>query len=269
MNTSRSLFLAMPAYRNIDAFTCQALIKLIADQMSKQEFGLSLKMHIGECPIGRARNDLTHDFLQSNCTHILFIDADICFSYGQVKKILESNEDIVGGFYCKKQEGDVSPVCNTLNDIDKPRTDGLVKVKYMGTGFLRVSRKVFEVMIQEKGKELEYIDDRDGKTIKHDFWRMGVATDRITGKKRWLSEDWQFCQFALECGFDVWADASILLNHIGMAVYPLSYQLEQLYTPEQLARIRLSAQSDKKDAADAGVTDLASPPVSTPAEVLA
>ncbi len=237
--SNRKLFLAMPVYRVMDVFTCQCLLKLNAEQMMRQDFGLTLKMHIGECPIGRARNDLTHEFLQSDCTHILFVDSDICFSYEQVKKIVDCDEDIVGGFYVKKQDGKVSPVCNTLTEIEQPREDGLVRVKYMGTGFLRISRKVFEVMIQELGKDLAYIDDRDGKTVKHDFWRMGVALDHVTKVKRWLSEDWQFCQFALECGFNVWADASILLQHSGMIMFPLKTQLPELYSPEQLQKMGL------------------------------
>lgn len=235
----------MPAYRSVDVYTTQALIKLACEQMQRQDFGLCIDMHVGECPIGRARNDLTKKFLDSDCTHILFVDSDIVFSYEQVNKILNHEEDIVGGFYVKKQEGPVSPVCNTLPQIGNPRTDGLVQVKYMGTGFLRVSRKVFEVMIQEMSKDLEYVDDRDGKTIKHDFWRMGVAKDCETGVKRWLSEDWQFCQFAIECGFDIWADASILLNHSGMAIYPLQSQIRELYSPEQLKRMNITLYEPK------------------------
>ena len=263
----------MPVYRVMDCFTAQSLIKLTAEQLTKSEFGMKLKMHIGECPIGRARNDLTHEFLKSDCTHILFVDSDIIFSYDQVKKILMCDEDIVGGFYVKKQDGIPAPVCNTLNTVEPPRADGLVKVKYMGTGFLRISRKVFEVMIQEKGHELEYIDDGDHTTNKHDFWRMGVAKDCVTGIKRWLSEDWQFCQFAIECGFDVWADARILLQHSGMITFPLRTQLPQLYSPDQLERMGIkldgiSAQSPKKDAADAGEMKLKSPSVSSPAEAL-
>jgi len=235
----RKLFLAMPVYRVMDVYTAQALLKLTAEQLTKQEFGLTLKMHVGECPIGRARNDLSSEFLASDCTHILFVDSDIIFSYEQVKKILENDEDIIGGFYTKKQEGKASPVCNTLEGVSQPRHDGLVQVKYMGTGFLRISRKVFEVMIQEMGKDLAYIDDRDGKTVKHDFWRMGVAKDVVTGVRRWLSEDWQFCQFAIECGFPVWADASILLQHSGSAIFPLRTQLPDLYSVEQLERMGL------------------------------
>ena len=269
-NKIRSLFLAMPVYRQMDCFTAQALIKLTAEQLTKSEFGMKIKMHIGECPIGRARNDLTHEFLQSDCSHILFVDSDIVFSYEQVKKILACDEDIVGGFYVKKQDGPVAPVCNTLNTVDKPRADGLVRVKYMGTGFLRISRRVFEVMIQEKGKELEYLDDRDHKTVKHDFWRMGVAVDCVTGVKRWLSEDWQFCQFAIECGFDVWADASILLQHSGSICFPLKTQLPELYSPEQLERLGLvskpiSAGADKTADADNADVALNSPSVAASA----
>lgn len=271
MLKKRSLFLAMPVYRVMDVFTCQSLIKLVSEQILNAEFAMKVKMHIGECPIGRARNDLTHEFLQSDATHILFVDSDISFSYEQVKKILFNDEDIIGGFYVKKQDGPVSPVCNTLNSVDQPRNDGLVKVKYMGTGFLRISRKVFEVMIQEKGREIEYVDDGDHKTVKHDFWRMGVAVDCVTGVKRWLSEDWQFCQFALECGFNVWADASILLQHSGTISFPLRTQLPELYSPEQLERMGLagkktiSAGADKTAAADNADVVADSPPIAASA----
>ena len=269
MSALKSIFLAMPVYRVMDVFTAQCLIKLVTNQMVDQEFDLNMKMHVGECPIGRARNDLTHDFLASDCTHILFIDSDIIFSYEQVKKILNDNEDVVGGFYCKKQEGDVAPVCNTLDTVSPPDYRGLVKMKYLGTGFLMISRKVFEIMIQKKGSDLAYIDDRDGKTVKYDFWRMGVEKDCVTGVKRWLSEDWQFCQFAIECGFTIWADASILLNHSGTAIFPLSYQINQLYTPDQLARMNLTVPPFKKVTVDNGLAAASPLPPAPKLEVTA
>ena len=303
-NNIRRLFLAMPVFRFLDIATAQSQMLLQAEQMTKQEFGLTAKFHVGECPIGRARNDLTHEFLQSDCTHILFIDADIVFNYDQVKKILMSDEDIVGGFYVKKQDGPVSPVCNTLNSVDQPREDGLVRVKYMGTGFLRISRRVFEVMIQKKKMDLAYLDDRDGKTVKYDFWRMGVYDDfrraglnadkvpdnfqydeslidsiisqgftkeqaKIIYWRRWLSEDWQFCQFAIECGFPIWADASILLEHCGSIRFPLKTQLPELYSPAQLERMGLikpiSAKPPENGADSAGEPSLNSPSVAAPA----
>lgn len=254
----------MPVYRQVDVFTTQSLIKLCVQQMTDQEFSLSMKMHVGEAPIGRARNDLTHEFLQSDATHLLFVDSDIIFSYDQVKKIVFDGVDIVGGFYVKKQEGDVALVCNTLNTIEPPDERGLMRAKFMGTGFLCITRKVFEVMIQEMGKDLAYVDDYDGKTVKYDFWRMGVDHDCVTGAKRWMSEDWQFCQFARKCGFEVWADANIMCNHSGHAIFPLSYQVRQLYTQDQLNRMKISVPPFKKVTEETGLAgESPRPPVPT------
>lgn len=232
-----SVFLAMPVYRWADAFTMQALLKFVAKWYDKGGFNMDIRNHIGECPIGRARNELTYQFLQSDKSHILFVDSDIVFDYNQVKKLLFSGKDIIGGVYVMKKEGKVHPVCNTLNEVGMPDENGHIEMKYMGTGFLCIHRRVFEKMIEKMGNDLAYISDMDGKTEMWDFWRMGVYHDPVVNRKRWLSEDWQFCQFARECGFKIWMDAQVLVNHSGMAMYPLSYQLNELYTPEQLKLI--------------------------------
>jgi len=241
----------------MDIYTVRSLLDLAIKQLVNSRFSMVMDTHAGECPIGRCRNDLTHAFLKSDCTHILFIDSDIKFTYEQVERILSHDEDIVGGFYTIKQEGPVRLCCNTLNAVDKPNEKSLVRMKYMGTGFLRISRKVFEVMIQEMGDQISYVDDADGTTVKHDFWRMGVASDPLTGKRRWLSEDWQFCQFALDLGFDIWADAAIMTEHVGTAIYPLQSQVGQLYSPEAVARIR--AQWEKDSAKADGAAEAISP----------
>ena len=44
------------------------------------------------------------------------------------------------------------------------------------------------------------------------------------GTRRYLSEDWMFCQRWLDIGGKVYGDAGIVLKHIGSAVYPLQTQ---------------------------------------------
>ncbi len=261
---NKNLLVAFPVYRQIDVYTMQSIIRLMtAFATHHPDWGLGIDFHAGECPIGRARNDLTHRFLQNKeFTHILFVDADIIYSFEQVEKILSHDEDIVGGFYPKKSEGPVALVCNRLDTVDAPNDRGLVKTKYMGTGFLRISRKVFEVMIQEMGKDLEYVCDSGSNETKHDFWRMGVVKG-ADGKNRWLSEDWQFCQFALDCGFEVWGDAQIMLQHSGMAIYPLSYQIVQLYGKEAAERMISKAKAQD----GAGAVPESPPPA--PAQITA
>lgn len=243
--SGKNLLIALPIYRSIEVGTFQSVIKFMVDFQSKaRDWEVGFDFHAGECPIGRCRNDLAHKFLENReFTHILYIDSDIVFSFDQVEKLLSHDEDIVGGYYFKKCEGQAQPVCNRLSTVDEPNERGLVKMKYMGTGFLRISRKVFEVMAQEM-PELEYVCDSDNKTLKHDFWRMGVVAGP-DGKKRWLSEDWQFCQFALDLGFDVWADAQCILRHTGIVAFPLSYQISQLYSRDALQRMGLLESQSK------------------------
>ena len=237
----KKLLIALPIYRQVEVGTFQSVIKFMSEYQSRsRDWEVGFDFHAGECPIGRCRNDLTHNFLQhKEFTHILFIDSDIVFSIEQVEKLLSHDEEIVGGYYFKKCEGQPQPVCNRLATVDAPNERGLLKMKYMGTGFIRISRRVFEVMAQEM-PNLEYVCDSDCKTVKHDFWRMGVVTGP-DGKRRWLSEDWQFCQFALDLGFDVWADATVILRHTGIISFPLSYQIAQLYSREALQRMNLLA----------------------------
>lgn len=49
----------------------------------------------GESLITRARNRAVVEFLRTDCTHLLFIDADIGFSAGGVQALLACNEEVV------------------------------------------------------------------------------------------------------------------------------------------------------------------------------
>lgn len=219
------LFIALPVYGAFDVFFTQSLIKLLADPPCH----LALRMQPGDSLVARARNTLTADFLASDATHLLWIDTDLIFSREHVERIAKHTEDIVGGFYPKKQEGEVQWVCNSLNPPGERRADGLQPVKYMGTGFLRISRKVFERMIAAYGERLAYKPDQ-GTRIEHDFWSVGCY-DFPDRTRRYLSEDWFFCQRALDLGFTVWGDTNIILKHVGQAVYPLRSQVEQIFGP--------------------------------------
>ena len=46
-----------------------------------------------------------------------------------------------------------------------------------------------------------------------------------TGKRRYLTEDWWFCQSWIDCGGKVFGDARVVLQHIGQITFPLKSQL--------------------------------------------
>lgn len=222
----RKVFIGIPIMFMVDPHHFLSCMRLPQDMQALGLYG-AIKPHIGDSAVGRARNSLTRKFLNSDCTHMLMIDSDLVFSAQQVERIMAHPEPIVAGMYFKKQEGDPQPV---INACDNPimQDSGLYQVKYAGTGFIRVAREVFEKMIEVYGDEIGYSLDHEPDTTEYDFWQMGVYK-YPNGRKRWLSEDWYFCQRATDLGYKIWVDRGITLRHSGNALYPLSYQERQVF----------------------------------------
>jgi hypothetical protein len=214
------VFVAIPSYGEMPAVSAQCLIKLALGGLSNA--AMTMRMVIGDSLVSRARNALTADFLSTDCTHLLFIDSDLIFSSEHVDRLLSHDVPIVGGFYPKKQQGPLAWVCNALPHWPDHDGAGLQPVRYIGTGFLMVKREVFEQMIETFGSEIAYVADGSGRD-EHDFWKVGVHVG-MDGGRRYLSEDWFFCQRALEIGHEVLGDPRVILKHVGPATFPLETQ---------------------------------------------
>jgi hypothetical protein len=143
------------------------------------------------------------------------LDSDILFTPAYVGRIVSHDEAVVGGLYARKElEGRIC--CERLPDIDPvPDERGLIPLRYIGTGFMCVSREVVKAMWKAY-PELRYIGEANGREL-HDWWTVGVHQPT----KRYLTEDWWFCQRALDLGYKVWGDSQVMLQHEGRAIYPL------------------------------------------------
>jgi len=226
---SQSLFLALPTYGDLNPLFTQSLIKFLADP----GVPLKVKFQCGDSLVSRARNTLSAQFLASDCTHLLFIDSDLIFSRDQVLQLLSHGKPVVGGFYPKKQDGELAWVCNAFADAPEqdPGTD-LLRVRYLGTGFLLIERAVFEMMAEAYA--LHYTPDGQPDGVDWDFWPVGIhqAPD---GRRRYLSEDWYFCQRWADMGGTIWADPHVVLRHCGHAIYPLQSQVAGIFPQAQAA----------------------------------
>jgi hypothetical protein len=127
---------------------------------------------------------------------------------------------VVGGLVPRKAEGKLTWAANAIADKVEKR-DGLIPVRYIGTGFMRINRSVFEAI---EHLSPEYTVDQS-KRKERDYWSVGVYKDR------YLSEDWFFCQKCLDVGIPIYADTRIIIKHIGSATYPLRSQLSQITNP--------------------------------------
>jgi len=198
-----------------------------------------------ESLVTRARNVLLAYFLNSDYTHLLFIDADIEFQTEDVLKLYAHDKDVVVGAYPKKgvawekikstmQEDGAKDKEYSNRDIAAMGSDyainfkfinkelkqiavenGLIKLHDAGTGFMMIRRDAILKMIKAY-PEFKYNNDvniSDPGMKEHFYAMFDTMIDPID--RRYLSEDYTFCRRWQEIGGDIWLDPSISLNHYG------------------------------------------------------
>lgn len=239
----RKLFVATPQYGGV----CHGLYaqSLLNTQREFFKYGMDFNYFalFNESLITRARNYCAHAFLMSGATHLLFIDSDIEFQPGHVMELLalaspDSDMDVVCGPYPKKNiswekvveavnqgYGDKNPnmleqfigdlVFNPIkagsHDLSEP-----LEVAEAGTGFMMIQRHVFE-RFTAAHPEMLYIPDHarskdfDGSQEITAFFNDPI--DPVS--RRFLSEDYYFCQEVRKLGMKVWLCPWQTLNHMG------------------------------------------------------
>jgi len=162
-----------------------------------------------ESNVNRARNSCAAKFLSGDCSHLMFVDADIQFNPQDIVKLINHDKDIVGGIYPQKT---LPPkmVVNTLNNGE--HEGDLIEVGTLGTGFMLIKRSVFEKMIEEGATP--YVD-AIGLSPKENSNQYDFFQCTIDSNGRYLTEDWSFCRRWRQLGGKIWADTTIGLTHVG------------------------------------------------------
>ena len=112
--------------------------------------------------ITRARNHIVKAFLESDATHLMFIDADIGFNPRDIVTMLTCDKDITCGIYPKKginwetiKEASDSGVKSydlqnysgdfVINKLDDAVIDenSMLEIECGGTGFMLIKQEVF------------------------------------------------------------------------------------------------------------------------------
>jgi hypothetical protein len=192
---------------------------------------------MNESLITRARNSMAYDFMETDATHLMFIDADIAFNPADIPRMVSADKDIICGLYPKKEinwvqvseavKAGVPPdqlhlhtgafVLNlahgetqTTGNVNEP-----IEIANGGTGFMLIKRKVFEAL---NDKVPSYTNDmyhavdvvRKVKIIKEFF-----ATSIDEESNRLLSEDYHFCKISRMAGFKVFCAPWANFSHTG------------------------------------------------------
>lgn len=189
--------------------------------------------------IDKARNAIAMEALNKGFDYLFFIDDDNPIPPDTLEKFIEDDKDIMVApilsrnpnkdgvhdlcaFYGK--ESVHSKPTTELMSIDPPvrlyfpitvfKEEGyLHKVDGAGTGCMLIKRKVLEAVYKKyKDYMFEFGDIKFSKDSP--LIVQGISYDRRT-----MSEDVEFCERAIDLGFELWLDERIKPLHIsGMKV---------------------------------------------------
>ena len=261
----RKLFLATPMYGG----NCAGMFaRSVADLSALcTHYGIPLQMYFlfNESLITRARNYCVDEFMRSDATHLMFIDSDIGFNPQDVIALLalagsDSPYDIIAGPYPKKciswekvkMAVDKGFADKDANELEKFVGDYVfnpkgnvqsipigepVEVLEAGTGFMMIRKETFK-KFTEKFPQYSYRPDHirtehfDGSREIHQYFQAEIDP----ASKRYLSEDYWFCQKVQEAGLRTWFCPWMQLQHVGTYIFAGSLA--------DLARVGASATAD-------------------------
>ena len=194
---------------------------------------------MNESLIPRARNELVRLFLnETQCSHIMFIDADMYFNDQAIATLYKADKDVACGIYPKKEldwskvstaanKGKVdlpnhssSFVLNLPHGVNKvePDADGMVEVRHGGTGFMLIKREVFEKLAPHVPEyRASTKQNEKGEFVRPLVKQFFDTSIDETGCL--LSEDYHFCALWRKHGGRVYANTKLKFNHIGTHIF--------------------------------------------------
>jgi len=250
---TKKLFIATPMYGG----QCHgSYTKAITDLMVLcTKYGIEAKLFFifNESLVQRARNYLTDEFVRSGYDHMIFIDSDIHFEPQDVLVMMHfaasrDDMDVVCGPYPKKAiswekikvavdkgYADKNPnqleefvgdfVFNPADGVTQFRIDEPIEVKESGTGFMLITREALQ-KYDKSFPTQSYKPDHvrtanfDGSREIMAYFDCVICPDT----KRYLSEDYMFCQWMRKAGGKVWLLPWLRLKHAGSYIFGGSLQ---------------------------------------------
>jgi hypothetical protein len=158
------------------------------------------------------RNRLLEAFWESDCTHMLCIDADVGWHAEDLLRMLHADKEFIAACYPARADENVflfRPIVREDGSIEN--SGHLLKMEYIPAGFMLISREAVRKM-REAHPDLAYCPKQDTGLRPlggYAFFNTGIMDGEFWG------EDYLFCKHAREAGVDIWVDPTMVIHHAG------------------------------------------------------
>lgn len=160
----------------------------------------------GNCHVDDARNSIVQHFLLTDCTDLIFLDADVSWKPKDLIQLCRYDRDIVGAVYPYRRHGASESMPVRMVESTEITHDGLIEVEGLPTGFMRIQRHVIEQLTAGADK----------------FWNKGDRSSEIPilfertfeNGTRW-GGDLTFCNKWRAHGGRIYAAPEMRLGHTG------------------------------------------------------
>lgn len=215
------LFIATPAFgHQVTTNYANSLLKFVSTTHPRLAVSSAIHMQSGMALVTQARNNCVAYFLNSECTHFLFIDADIGFEPDAIYRLIEKDLPLCLTPYPVKGYGKDYQLQFIVHFPDKDNVridkDGFTEITAGPTGFMMIKREVFE-KLAEKYPERKTVNKQlvgNKVEIMEKGWYtfFETAQDPENG---YLGEDIAFCRLWTNIGGKIYADTQTPLTHFG------------------------------------------------------
>lgn len=186
------VFVATPAYDGkVDTAFAVALAET-CQMATALDIGVTASVMGNGAFIEIARNVFVKMFLETDCTHLFFIDADLRWEARAFIGLVNANRPVSAGIYRRRQDDEDYPV-HYIEDPENPGVmtvdGGWIACDRVPTGFLCIRRDVVEAM--SAAAPTWYIKSHGA--VPALFYTKLTEEQKADGSRGFVGEDYAFC----------------------------------------------------------------------------
>ena len=206
------VMIAIPAYTGVVHMSTMRSLMTDTLELVKRGDTFTLVDDIGNALIADSRGVIATKFWESDADCLVFVDSDVTWEKGALLRLVDHPVDLVAGIYPGRRD----PITYPVHYLDKkelwadPET-GLLEVKSVPTGFLKLSRACIGKMIEAYPDKHFYTPERDQQ-----FYPL---FDHVFEDGYKWGEDFSFCIRWRRIGGQVWVDPEIAMGHVGYKIF--------------------------------------------------